>query len=112
MPANRLFTLLQPWTSTTTEADLITAMVYAHESLRMTGIALQPVMPTKMKDLLDRLGVDEQDRGWDRLRLEDGQAQLRSVVHSVQVMMARAKEFKKAGVLFPPVVEVPAVASS
>ncbi|KAJ9119229.1 hypothetical protein QFC22_003721 [Naganishia vaughanmartiniae] len=94
-----------PWTSTTSDEDLITAMVYAHESLRVTGIALQPVMPTKMKDLLDRLGVEEQDRGWDRLRLEQSKEQVRGVLRGVRVMMDRAKDFKKSGVLFPPLQE-------
>lgn len=110
--ANRIFTLLQPWTITTSESDLINAMVYAHESLRMTGIALQPVMPTKMKDLLDRLGVEEKDRAWEDLQGDEGQAKLRRVQGSVQSMMSRAKDFKKSGVLFPPLVEEPAVAST
>ncbi|KAJ9103086.1 hypothetical protein QFC21_002508 [Naganishia friedmannii] len=107
LEANRLFTLFQPWSSTTSEADLITAMVYAHGSLRITGIALQPVMPTKMKDLLDRLGVEEGDRGWDRLQLDAGVEQMRDVLRCVRVMMDRAKDLKKAGVLFPPLAEEP-----
>jgi methionyl-tRNA synthetase len=32
------------------------------ESLRITGILLQPFMPTKMKRLLDMLGVEESRR--------------------------------------------------
>jgi methionyl-tRNA synthetase len=32
------------------------------EALRMTGILLQPYMPTKAKMLLDQLGVDEARR--------------------------------------------------
>ena len=87
-------------------------MVYAHESLRITGIALQPVMPTKMKNLLDRLGVEEQHRGWEKLQLEDGKAQLCGVLCSVKMMTDRAKDFKKAGVLFPPLVDEAPTTSS
>jgi methionyl-tRNA synthetase len=80
-------------------------MVYAHESLRITGIALQPVMPTKMKDLLNRLGVEEQHCAWERLQLEEGKEQIHGVLACVKVMMDRAKDFKKVGVLFPPLLE-------
>jgi methionyl-tRNA synthetase len=40
-------------------------MVYAYHSLRLAGILLQPIMPTKASELLDRLGVPSSARGWE-----------------------------------------------
>ncbi|GHJ88770.1 hypothetical protein NliqN6_5172 [Naganishia liquefaciens] len=99
LEANRLFTLLQPWTPSTPPADLLTALTYAHDSLRLAGIALQPVMPTKMPDLLDRLGVDA--RGWDELDTTGNVARVRACV---QRMVEGAKRGKRE-VLFPPLAE-------
>lgn len=98
--ANRIFTLLQPWTPTTSPGDLVKALTLAHDSLRLAGIALQPVMPSKMDDLLDRLGVKKEERGWNELRRVGG---VRSVVERVERMREGAKV--KRGVLFPPLVE-------
>lgn len=41
---------------------LDTVLFYSLEACRVAGILLQPVMPTKMKDMLDRLGVDDSKR--------------------------------------------------
>lgn len=77
----------------------MTALTFAHDSLRLAGVALQPVMPTKMPDLLDRLGVEE--RGWDELRRV---GEVEQVVRCVEKMMAAAKAGKRE-VLFPPLAE-------
>lgn len=98
--ANRIFTLLQPWTLTTSPEDLVKALTLAHDSLRLAGIALQPVMPSKMDDLLDRLGVKKEERGWNELRRV---GEVRSVVERVERMREGAKV--KRGVLFPSLVE-------
>jgi methionyl-tRNA synthetase len=98
--ANRIFTLLQPWTPSTPLGDLVKAMVLAHDSLRLAGIALQPVMPGKMEDLLGRLGVEVGERGWDELR---SVGEVKGVVARVEKMKEGAKV--KRGVLFPPLVE-------
>jgi methionyl-tRNA synthetase len=37
---------------------------YAAESMRICGILLQPFMPTKMKQMLDMLGVDDAKRSY------------------------------------------------
>lgn len=97
--ANRLFTLLQPWTATTPPADLLTALTYAHDSLRLAGIALGPVMPSKMPDLLDRLGVEQ--RGWDELDRVGDVARVRTCVER----MVEGSKSGKREVLFPPLAE-------
>jgi methionyl-tRNA synthetase len=98
--ANRIFTLLQPWTPTTSPEDLVKALTLAHDSLRLAGIALQPVMPLKTDDLLDRLGVKKEERVWDELRRV---GEVKRVVERVERMREGAKV--KRGVLFPPLVE-------
>lgn len=37
-------------------------LYYSLEACRVAGILLQPVMPTKMERLLNRLGVSQEDR--------------------------------------------------
>jgi methionyl-tRNA synthetase len=44
------------------QRDVKVIIYYAAESLRICAILLQPFMPSKMKRLLDILGVDEQKR--------------------------------------------------
>jgi methionyl-tRNA synthetase len=41
---------------------LETVLFYSLEACRIAGILLQPVMPTKMENLLNRLGVSKEDR--------------------------------------------------
>ncbi|RSH81542.1 methionyl-tRNA synthetase [Saitozyma podzolica] len=60
MAANRLFTILQPWATD----DSTKAIVYAYHSLRLAGILLQPIIPSKATELLDRLGVPPHRRTW------------------------------------------------
>lgn len=55
-------TRTQPWSKKVESSTQ--AIVYAYHALRLTGILLQPVIPTKAGELLDRLGVDETDRNW------------------------------------------------
>ncbi len=40
-------------------------MAYAHEALRVAAILLQPIMPSKMAELLDMLGVKQGARDWE-----------------------------------------------
>lgn len=75
-------------------------MTLAHDSLRLAGIALQPVMPGKMEDLLDRLGLEKGERGWHEL---ESVGEVQGVVTRVEKMKEGAKV--KRGVLFPPLVE-------
>jgi methionyl-tRNA synthetase len=39
--------------------------VYAYHSLRLAGILLQPIIPSKATELLDRLGVPQHQRMWE-----------------------------------------------
>ena len=98
--ANRIFALLQPWTPAAPPGDLVKAMVLAHDSLRLAGIALQPVMPGTMEDLLDRLGVESGKRGWHELRRV---GEVNDVAARVDKMREGAKV--KRAELFPPLVE-------
>lgn len=41
----------------------------AAETIRITGILLQPVMPTKMGQMLDMLGVDAENRTLEHAEL-------------------------------------------
>ncbi|KAF7552022.1 hypothetical protein G7046_g7554 [Stylonectria norvegica] len=67
--ANRFFTEAEPWTlakggaATPDTRTLINYIVYCSaEALRISGILLQPIMPTKAALLLDNLGVRPERR--------------------------------------------------
>ncbi|KAI8355113.1 tRNA synthetases class I (M)-domain-containing protein [Choanephora cucurbitarum] len=63
--ANKYFSENEPWllAKKPEEKDrLDTILFYSLEACRVAGILLQPVMPTKMASLLDRLGVAEDQR--------------------------------------------------
>jgi methionyl-tRNA synthetase len=95
-----LFTALEPWKSTTNDTDLLNAMVFAHEALRLTGIALSPIMPSKTKELLDSLKAEA--RTWEHL-VWDEQGALGRVVNSVTAAASEGKGKKQ--VLFPALIE-------
>ncbi|KAI1438690.1 methionyl-tRNA synthetase [Xylaria sp. CBS 124048] len=61
---NRVFTEAAPWErSNEGDADTVDQIVFsAAESLRIVGILLQPFIPEKSSELLDRLGVDPNKR--------------------------------------------------
>ncbi|KDQ07725.1 hypothetical protein BOTBODRAFT_166781 [Botryobasidium botryosum FD-172 SS1] len=69
--ANRHFTQLAPWAPNTPES-IKSAYFYSSETLRIAGILLQPFMPTKSAELLDRMGVGEGERGWEDAGLGKG----------------------------------------
>ncbi|KAI9315907.1 tRNA synthetases class I (M)-domain-containing protein [Dichotomocladium elegans] len=63
--ANKHFTDNQPWVlakDPNQKERLHEVLYYSIESCRVAAILLQPVMPTKMSDLLDRVGVDYKNR--------------------------------------------------
>jgi methionyl-tRNA synthetase len=92
---------LEPWKSTTSDTDLINSIVFAHESLRLIGIALSPIMPSKTTELLDSLNVKPESRTWGDM-VWDAETALQRVVDSVKV----GSESKgKKQVLFPALVE-------
>ncbi|KAI8333174.1 tRNA synthetases class I (M)-domain-containing protein [Chlamydoabsidia padenii] len=62
--ANKHFTDNEPWKLKDQKERRDTVLYYALESCRLAGILLQPVMPTKMDELLTRLGVPENQRSF------------------------------------------------
>ncbi|RGB38015.1 hypothetical protein C1646_20143 [Rhizophagus diaphanus] len=45
--------------------SVINIVFYLVETVRISGILLQPVMLTKMSELLDRLGIQKDQRTWE-----------------------------------------------
>lgn len=43
-----------------------TAVVYTYHALRISAILLQPIMPSKAAEILDRLAVPKNERAWDQ----------------------------------------------
>ncbi|ORY48656.1 hypothetical protein BCR33DRAFT_714391 [Rhizoclosmatium globosum] len=72
--ANRYWDHQKPWilADKASEGDLQakeqlqTALYVCFETIRITGLLLQPVMPEKMGKLLDWLGVSTAERGWNQ----------------------------------------------
>ncbi|KAI1174009.1 tRNA synthetases class I (M)-domain-containing protein [Nemania sp. FL0916] len=63
---NRFFSEMEPW-ATSKNGDLTTTqqtVFLTTESLRIVGILLQPFMPEKAPELLDRLGVEPDKRSF------------------------------------------------
>ena len=58
---NKMLTVSAPWHM----QDPTGPVVYAFSALRLSGILLQPIMPSKSAELLDRLGVPEEKRRWE-----------------------------------------------
>ncbi|KAI8630176.1 tRNA synthetases class I (M)-domain-containing protein [Xylariaceae sp. FL1651] len=64
---NRFFTEAAPWEKSK-EGDAVTVhqtIFFAAESLRIVGILLQPFIPEKSSELLDRLGVSPERRAFN-----------------------------------------------
>ncbi|WVO16455.1 methionine-tRNA ligase [Cryptococcus depauperatus] len=96
MATNKLFTTLEPWSS----PDSTKAITYAYHSLRLASILLQPIIPNKVAEALDRLGVPENKRRW-----EDAVWQSDASGANTETMVQRLKEgskrWKSRGYLFP-----------
>ncbi|CAO3651666.1 unnamed protein product [Cunninghamella blakesleeana] len=59
---NKYFTVNEPWNLKQDKDRLNTVLYYSLEACRISGLLLQPIMPTKMDELLTRLGVPENER--------------------------------------------------
>jgi methionyl-tRNA synthetase len=79
------------------------SIVYAYHSLRLAGILLQPVVPGKAADLLDRLGVPLEQRGWESAIWRGGRAEEVDVAVIAARLEGAARSQKERGLLFPPV---------
>lgn len=93
--ANRHFTAAQPWAATCPSEVLSTCVLLAHDALRLAGIALQPIMPDKASQLLDRLRVEPGSRGWTDLQAEQDLDRARRRLREM-------RDAEKGEVLFPP----------
>ncbi|KAG8888063.1 methionyl-tRNA synthetase, partial [Tulasnella sp. 403] len=71
LEANRFFTHMEPWATTDVKKILMTHL-YVTQTLHVAGVLLQPVMPNKSRQLLDRLGVAEDQRTWSYLQKHFG----------------------------------------
>ncbi|WWC70413.1 methionine-tRNA ligase [Kwoniella pini CBS 10737] len=94
--ANKLFTNLAPWSA----EDGTKAIIYAYHTLRISSILLQPIIPTKSNEALDRLGIPPDQRTW-----KDANWSSRNVLLSTKEIVDRlrsgSKEWKGKGHLFP-----------
>ncbi|KAM0792527.1 hypothetical protein ACM66B_005196 [Microbotryomycetes sp. NB124-2] len=88
--SNKHIQQLAPWSSSTSTDLVHRALFYSRETLRMTGLCLQPFMPTKSVELLDKLGVAKEDRTWSRLAFAKGGEAVKT-------------DGGKKSVLFPPI---------
>ena len=80
-----------PWYAEEEKVDKI--IFLCAESIRICGILLQPYMPSKMKDLLDQLGVDSAKRMFENAKFGSD-----STYGTPMVPLGKGHE----GVLFPP----------
>ncbi|KAI9225033.1 tRNA synthetases class I (M)-domain-containing protein, partial [Blastocladiella britannica] len=67
--ANRYFADQAPWSADARPEVVRETMAHALETLRVTGLLMQCVMPDKMTDLLDRVGQPAGERGWYASRM-------------------------------------------
>ncbi|WVW83676.1 methionine-tRNA ligase [Kwoniella bestiolae CBS 10118] len=92
---NKLFTDLKPWSA----EDGTKAIIYAYHSLRISSILLQPIIPSKSVEALDRLGVPSDERLWkDAVWPQIEQIGTTEVVERLK---KGSKEWKGKGHLFP-----------
>lgn len=91
--ANVFFTVEEPWR----KADSTRAMVYAYATLKSVGILAQSIIPAKSRELLDRIGVPEDERTWAHAQWDGNM--------DAQLMRQRieqaADKFKDQSGLFP-----------
>ncbi len=64
---NKYWTVVQPWTFAQSQKEqdiekMKTVLCMSFEGIRIAALMLQPIMPDKMKILLDNLGIPQQER--------------------------------------------------
>ena len=75
--ANRYVDEMAPWALRKTDPARMGDVLWVlAETLRQVAILIQPVMPEAATNMLDQLGVDQHQRGFENLgaRLAGGQA--------------------------------------
>ncbi|WWD17494.1 methionine-tRNA ligase [Kwoniella shandongensis] len=97
MATNKLFTDLAPWSS----ADGTKAITYAYHSLRLASILLQPIIPSKAAEALDRLGVPEIERSWEDAVWSTSGGESLKTEEIVRRLQSGSDRWKGKGHLFP-----------
>ncbi|KAK8864207.1 methionine-tRNA ligase [Kwoniella newhampshirensis] len=100
MATNKLFTDLAPWSS----VDGTKAITYAYHSLRLASILMQPIIPSKAAEALDRLGVPETERSWGDAVWSSGDVQEGNSLQTEEIvrrLQGGASRWKGKGHLFP-----------
>ncbi|CAG8442119.1 1313_t:CDS:2 [Diversispora eburnea] len=98
---NKLFQSYEPWNlvdsldSSPQNRELLNrTLFFAAETARISGILLQPIMPTKMSTLLDNLSIGKDERKWSDAVMGNGWP---SVKNGSEMMF----KIKNKDVLFP-----------
>ncbi|WWC89531.1 methionine-tRNA ligase [Kwoniella dendrophila CBS 6074] len=97
---NKLFTNLKPWSS----EDGTKAIIYSYHTLRISSILLEPIIPEKSKESLDRLGVPLNQRSWENASWPPTKQQLNSIFSTKEIvnkLKEASKLYTKKGHLFP-----------
>lgn len=84
--------------STPWKADVLSStqpVIYAYHALLHAGVLLQPIIPGKASELLDRLGIPAADRTLDSLHWNPDTVDVRRIRERLQG--------NKAGPLFTPI---------
>lgn len=63
-----------PWALSTPAGLRLSACAWAIETLRISGILLQPFIPTKADELLSALGVSQEYRALEYTKVGSGQS--------------------------------------
>ena len=86
-----------PWKPTTPSSTQ--PVIYAYQALLHAGVLLQPIMPGKAGELLDRLGIPATDRSLDGLEWDPASVQVEGIKQRL--------EKNRGGPLFAPIKKPP-----
>lgn len=102
LQANSYISSNTPWRfamDPTRKDRLDTVIWYGMESVRLAALMLQPIMPTKASEILDRLDVRKDERSWEFAHLGRGwekDTESRSIVPGGSVFPQLEKKEKWA----------------
>ncbi|CAO1617768.1 unnamed protein product [Sympodiomycopsis kandeliae] len=89
MKINQFYSQTKPWSvKDSTNKQVIQVLYYSLEALRIVEVLLRPILPGKMKELTQILGIEHNDADWDKV-----------VQFRESVTIKNTKE--KAKILFP-----------
>ncbi|KIR33577.1 methionine-tRNA ligase [Cryptococcus deuterogattii MMRL2647] len=99
MATNKLFTSLAPWSPSTPSS--VPALTYAYHALRLSAILLQPIIPAKAEEALDRLGVPAEERSWVDAVWPPSEGKELRTEKMVESLKDANRRWKGKGHLFP-----------